>query len=67
MRSVKRQQRTTRVVQQDRARRVHNRTLDILQLNAHKRSEVQQSLLNDEGLKDYAMLCWPFPNYMQGR
>lgn len=35
---------------------MHNRTLEILQLNAHKRSEVQQSLLNDEGLKDYVML-----------
>jgi hypothetical protein len=32
-------------------------TLQILQLNVHKRREVQQSLLNDEGLKDYAVLA----------
>jgi hypothetical protein len=32
-------------------------TLQILQLNVHKRSEVQQSLLNDEGLKDYTVLA----------
>jgi hypothetical protein len=32
-------------------------TLQILQLNVHKRREVQQSLLNDEGLKDHAVLA----------
>jgi ribonuclease HI len=33
------------------------RTLEVLQLNVHKRREVQQSLLNDEGLKDYMALA----------
>ncbi|KAK4120182.1 hypothetical protein N657DRAFT_683764 [Parathielavia appendiculata] len=32
-------------------------TLKILQLNVHKRKEVQQSLLNDEDIKDYAVLA----------
>ncbi|KAL2131493.1 hypothetical protein VTI74DRAFT_4958 [Chaetomium olivicolor] len=31
------------------------KTLELLQRNVHKRKEVQQSLLNDEGLKDYAV------------
>lgn len=34
-----------------------HRTLEIFQLNVHKREEVQQSLLNDEELKDYAVLA----------
>lgn len=33
------------------------RTLEILQLNVHKRREVQQSLLNDKGLKNYIALA----------
>jgi hypothetical protein len=32
-------------------------TLQILQLNVRKRREVQQSLLNNEGLKDYTVLA----------
>lgn len=34
-----------------------HKTLEILRLNVHKRKEVQQSLLNDEGLKDYLALA----------
>ena len=34
-----------------------HRTLEILQLNVYKRKEVQQSLLNDGGLKDYIALA----------
>ncbi|EAQ84331.1 predicted protein [Chaetomium globosum CBS 148.51] len=33
------------------------RTLEILQLNVRKRREVQESLLNDEGLKNYTTLA----------
>jgi len=33
------------------------RTLEILQLNIYKQREVQQSLLNDKGLKDYIALA----------
>ncbi len=45
-----------------------HRTLEILQLNVHKRAEVQQSLLNDEGLKDYAVLAIsePYARLMDG-
>jgi hypothetical protein len=40
-------------------------TLQILQLDVHERREVQQSLLNDEGLK--TMQCWPSLSHMRER
>lgn len=44
------------------------RTLKILQLNVRKRREVQQSLMNDEGLKDYAALAIsePYARLIEG-
>ncbi|EAQ85614.1 predicted protein [Chaetomium globosum CBS 148.51] len=44
------------------------RTLKILQLNVRKRREVQQSLLNDEGLKDFAVLAIsePYARLIEG-
>lgn len=44
------------------------KTLKILQLNVHKRREVQQSLLNDEGLKDFAVLAIsePYARLIEG-
>ncbi|EAQ86297.1 hypothetical protein CHGG_07550 [Chaetomium globosum CBS 148.51] len=43
-------------------------TLKILQLNVRKRREVQQSLLNDEGLKDFAVLAIsePYARLIEG-
>jgi hypothetical protein len=45
-----------------------SRTLKILQLNVRKRREVQQSLLNDEELKDYAVLAVsePYARLIEG-
>ena len=37
-------------------------TLDVLQLNVGKQQMVQQSLLNDEGLKGYAVLAISEPH-----
>lgn len=44
------------------------KTLKILQLNVRKRREVQQSLLNDEGLKDFAVLAIsePYARLIEG-
>ena len=44
-----------------------DRTLQILQLNVGKRSTVQQSLLNDENLKDYAILAISEPHIWRER